>query len=88
MPVNAYETSGAFVIVAPLPAVTAEDVTIDLLEATVQRVTDGAVRMLELRADGTGARKRPGPPCRWCPIADDCLEGRSYLDERDELDDR
>ncbi len=64
-----------------------EDVTIDLLEATAQRVTDGAVRMLELRADGTDARKRPGPACRWCPVADDCHEGRSYLDERDELDD-
>jgi HSP20 family molecular chaperone IbpA len=30
VPVNVYETSGALVIVAPLPAVTAEDVTIEL----------------------------------------------------------
>jgi HSP20 family molecular chaperone IbpA len=30
VPVNMYETSGAVVIVAPLPAVTAGDVTIDL----------------------------------------------------------
>ena len=30
VPVNMYETSGAVVIVAPLPAVTAKDVTIEL----------------------------------------------------------
>jgi HSP20 family molecular chaperone IbpA len=30
VPVNVYETSGALVIVAPLPAVTADDVTIQL----------------------------------------------------------
>jgi len=30
VPVNVYETTGAVVIVAPLPAVTADDVTIEL----------------------------------------------------------
>lgn len=30
VPVNVYETSAALVVVAPLPAVTAEDVTIEL----------------------------------------------------------
>ena len=30
VPVNVYETTGALVIVAPLPAVTADDVTIEL----------------------------------------------------------
>jgi HSP20 family molecular chaperone IbpA len=30
VPVNAYETSGAFVIVAPLPAVTERDVTVEM----------------------------------------------------------
>ena len=30
MPVNVYETSGAVVVVAPLPAVRAEDVTIEV----------------------------------------------------------
>ena len=30
IPINAFETSGAMVIVAPLPAVTADDVTIEL----------------------------------------------------------
>lgn len=30
VPVNVYEASGALVVVAPLPAVTAEDVTVEL----------------------------------------------------------
>ena len=36
VPVNVYEATGAVVIVAPLPAVTAEDVTIELREGTVR----------------------------------------------------
>lgn len=36
VPVNAYETSSAFVIVAPMPAVTAGDVTIELSEGTLR----------------------------------------------------
>jgi HSP20 family molecular chaperone IbpA len=48
VPVNAYETPGAFVILAPLPAVTAGDVSVEL--------TDGSVRFwAELRAAGTRA---------------------------------
>ena len=30
VPVNAYETTGALVVVAPLPAVTADDVTVEI----------------------------------------------------------
>jgi HSP20 family molecular chaperone IbpA len=45
VPVNAYETPGAFVIVAALPAVTESDVTVEL--------RDGAVRFwAELRSAG------------------------------------
>jgi HSP20 family molecular chaperone IbpA len=45
VPVNAYETPGAFVIVAPLPAVTDRDVTLTL--------TDGALQICaELRSAG------------------------------------
>ncbi len=36
VPVNAYETSNAFVVVAPVPAVTADDVTIELREGTLR----------------------------------------------------
>jgi HSP20 family molecular chaperone IbpA len=45
VPVNAYATPGAFVIIAPFPAVTERDVWVEL--------TDGAVRMWgELRSAG------------------------------------
>ncbi len=36
VPINAYETSGAFVILAPFPAVTADDVSVELTEGTVR----------------------------------------------------
>ena len=36
VPVNVYETSGALVVIAPLPAVTADDVTIDLRPGTLR----------------------------------------------------
>jgi HSP20 family molecular chaperone IbpA len=45
VPVNAYETAGAFVIVAPFPAVTCQDVSVQL--------TPGGVRFwAELRSAG------------------------------------
>jgi HSP20 family molecular chaperone IbpA len=36
VPVNVYESTGALVIVAPLPAVTADDVTVELRRGTVR----------------------------------------------------
>ncbi len=36
VPVNVYETSGAVVVLAPLPAVTADDVTIELRDTTLR----------------------------------------------------
>lgn len=36
VPVNVYETTGAMVIVAPLPAVTADDVSIELRPGTLR----------------------------------------------------
>lgn len=36
VPVNAYEAPGAFVILAPVPGVTAEDVTVELSEGRVR----------------------------------------------------
>ena len=36
VPVNVYETSSALVIVAPMPAVTAEDVSVELREGSVR----------------------------------------------------
>ena len=36
VPVNVYEASGALVVLAPLPAVTAEDVTVEVRPGTVR----------------------------------------------------
>jgi HSP20 family molecular chaperone IbpA len=36
VPINVYETTGALVVVCPLPAVTAEDVTIELAPGTLR----------------------------------------------------
>ena len=36
VPVNVYETSGAVVVVAPMPAVTCDDVTIELRDSTLR----------------------------------------------------
>jgi HSP20 family molecular chaperone IbpA len=36
VPVNVYETTGALVVVAPLPAVTAQDVTVELRPGTLR----------------------------------------------------
>ena len=45
VPVNAYQTPGAFVIVAPFPAVTESDVTVEL-------TSDGVRMCAELRSAG------------------------------------
>jgi HSP20 family molecular chaperone IbpA len=36
VPVNVYETTGALVVISPLPAVTADDVTIELRPGTLR----------------------------------------------------
>jgi len=38
--------------------------------------------MIELNAEGRPPVKRPGTSCRWCPLADDCDEGQTYLSGR------
>jgi hypothetical protein len=67
-----------------------EDVTTDLLHATVDRVVDAAGRIATLEAEERDPVKRPGVPCRWCSIQTECDEGTAYLNAaRDEgsLDD-
>lgn len=61
-----------------------EDVSEPLLMSTVERVVAGVVKMVEL---ATGARepvRRAGPACRWCPLHDECDEGRSYTEADDD----
>jgi CRISPR/Cas system-associated exonuclease Cas4 (RecB family) len=55
-----------------------EAVTVPLLEAALARVIDGIHKMVSL-ANGREPTLVPGPSCRWCPIADTCVEGQSWL---------
>jgi hypothetical protein len=49
-----------------------EDVTEDLLELTLRRTVDGAVKLAELRLRERQATISPGPACRYCALRDDC----------------
>jgi len=61
----------------------AEDVTEGTLVAAARRTAAGALRLIELRHQHAQPARRPGASCRWCPIADDCEPGRSYLADAD-----
>ena len=60
-----------------------EPVTVPLLEAALLRTVDGVHKLVEL-AEGRSPEVRPGSPCRWCPIAADCVEGQAWLWARDD----
>lgn len=57
-----------------------------LLQAAVERVVRGVEAMAELRAGEREPIRRPGSPCRWCSLRDDCAEGTRWLEQRAELD--
>jgi PD-(D/E)XK nuclease superfamily len=59
-----------------------EDVTVDLLEAAVARTIDGIRAMVELRDPVRPLVKKPGPPCGWCALADECAEGQAWLSDQ------
>ncbi len=61
-----------------------ETVDEQLLETSTRRTIAGVKRLAELRRGDGVARRVPGPPCRWCPIADDCEPGGRWLEEQDE----
>ncbi|HEY5662585.1 MAG TPA: PD-(D/E)XK nuclease family protein [Ilumatobacter sp.] len=61
-----------------------EDVNEAVLLTASRRMLDGVHAEIELRVEGRPPVKRPGPPCRWCPLRDECTEGRAYLADRDE----
>ncbi len=46
---------------------------------------DAVTKIVEVERQGRVATKSPGPMCRWCPIADDCDEGRTYLTALDDF---
>ena len=68
-------------------ALDVEEVDEALLEVAVRRTVDGIRRYAELHGHlGPPAEplKRPGPPCRWCALRDDCAEGQEYLSQADD----
>lgn len=56
-----------------------EQVTEGVLRAALQRTLDGINRMIQLEVEGHTPTVSPGPPCRWCPIAESCEPGQAYL---------
>jgi CRISPR/Cas system-associated exonuclease Cas4 (RecB family) len=56
-----------------------EDVSERLLRTAVRRTLDGINAIVELEAEGRPPVRRPGSSCRWCPLADACPDGQSYL---------
>ncbi|MDQ1397320.1 MAG: hypothetical protein QOG64_2579, partial [Acidimicrobiaceae bacterium] len=59
-----------------------EDITEDLLEATVHRVAEGATKLIELRIDERPPTTNPGPACGFCPDRDDCDGAERWSQER------
>lgn len=66
-----------------------EDVSEGVLRAALRRTLDGIARHVELTVERRDAVKRPGAPCRWCPLRTDCVEGQAFLrgTDPDTLDD-
>jgi len=56
-----------------------EEVTEDILIATIDRVVDAAGRLATLISGERDPEKRPGLGCRWCAIRDTCEEGAAFL---------
>ena len=58
-----------------------EDVTEGTLQSALARALGGVERHVELTVEGRPPDKRPGVACRWCPLREECDEGRSFLRE-------
>ena len=67
----------SFYLDAAQPVV--EDVSENMLRSTLRRTLDGIHAMIELQVEKRPPVKRPGAPCRWCSIADECGEGQEFL---------
>ena len=66
-----------------------EDVTEGLLRSALMRTLDGIHTLIELTIEGRPPLKRVGYSCRWCPLLDQCSEGKAHLngDEHPSYDD-
>lgn len=56
-----------------------EDVTEGMLVSALTRTVRGIERHIELQFEGAEPVKKVGVACRWCPLRDECAEGRVYL---------
>ncbi len=65
-----------------------EDVTEGNLRSGLRRALDGIEMHIELTVEGRPPVKRPGISCRWCPLHEECEEGRTFLrgDDPETLD--
>jgi hypothetical protein len=63
-----------------------EDVSEGVLRAALRRTLDGINSLIELEVEGRTPQRNPGPSCRWCPLADACVEGQAYLRSDDDPD--
>ena len=64
--------------------VVTENVDEALLESTLRRTIAGVKRLGSLRLEDVQPKKLPGPPCRWCPVSNECAEGSEWLKESTE----
>ena len=51
-----------------------------MLDAAVPRTIDGVHAMVDLTDTDRKLVEEAGPPCGWCPLADECTEGQEWLD--------
>ncbi len=56
----------------------------NVLDAAVRRTVDGVRRLALLDRHPTEAVRKPGPPCRWCPISEDCEPGSAWLTDHND----
>lgn len=61
-----------------------EEVTNEILDATVARTVGAARRIVELRVGEREPRLAPSAVCSWCPALSTCAVGRAYRADRDE----
>lgn len=56
-----------------------EEVTEGVLQAAVRRTARGILLMADLVGKTREPDVRPGNQCRWCPLNDNCSEGKAFL---------
>ena len=56
-----------------------EDVGERFLRSALRRTLDGIHAVVELVVEERPPVRRPGTSCRWCPLSEECDDGRRYL---------